>query len=45
MLYVSILSANRDARRFENADVFDITRKISGHVGFGHGIHYCCLSI
>jgi cytochrome P450 len=41
LLYVSILSANRDASQFENPDVFDITRKISGHVGFGHGIHYC----
>jgi cytochrome P450 len=41
VLYVSMLSANRDASQFENADVFDITRKISGHVGFGHGIHYC----
>lgn len=41
LLYVSMLSANRDASQFENPDVFDITRKISGHVGFGHGIHYC----
>jgi cytochrome P450 len=41
LLYVSILSANRDASQFESPDVFDINRKISGHVGFGHGIHYC----
>jgi cytochrome P450 len=40
-LYVSILSANRDPSQFENPDEFDITRKPGGHVGFGHGIHYC----
>jgi cytochrome P450 len=41
LLYVSILSANRDPGQFEDPDVFNITRKISGHLGFGHGIHYC----
>jgi len=41
LLYVSILSANRDASQFENPDVFDITRETGGHLGFGHGIHYC----
>jgi cytochrome P450 len=41
LLYVSILSANRDASQFENPDVFDVTREAGGHLGFGHGIHYC----
>ena len=41
MLFVSILSANRDATQFENPDAFDITRNTGGHLGFGHGIHYC----
>jgi cytochrome P450 len=41
LLYVSILSANRDPSQFEDPDAFSITRKISGHLGFGHGIHYC----
>ena len=41
LLYVSILSANRDASQFENPDVFDVTRDAGGHLGFGHGIHYC----
>jgi cytochrome P450 len=34
-------SANRDPERFANPDQLDLTRDTSGHVGFGHGIHYC----
>lgn len=34
-------SANRDPRRWPEADRYDITRRTSGHVGFGHGIHMC----
>ncbi|MGJ4898039.1 cytochrome P450 [Bradyrhizobium oligotrophicum] len=34
-------SANRDPRRWEQPDSYDITRKVSGHVGFGSGIHMC----
>lgn len=34
-------SANRDPRRWENADSYDITRRTSGHVGYGSGIHMC----
>jgi cytochrome P450 len=34
-------SANRDATRFAEPDVFDVDRDSGGHVAFGHGIHYC----
>jgi cytochrome P450 len=34
-------SANRDPSRFPEADRLDVGRDTSGHVGFGHGIHYC----
>jgi 4-methoxybenzoate monooxygenase (O-demethylating) len=34
-------AANRDPRRWDSADTYDITRKVSGHVGFGSGIHMC----
>ncbi|MDN4610154.1 cytochrome P450 [Arthrobacter burdickii] len=34
-------SANRDPRRWENPDEFDLSRDPSGHVGFGFGIHQC----
>ena len=34
-------SANRDERRYADAERFDVTRDASGHVAFGHGIHFC----
>jgi cytochrome P450 len=34
-------AANRDRRRWDNPDSYDITRRTSGHVGFGSGIHMC----
>lgn len=34
-------SANRDERQFANPDVYDISRKPRGHVGFGGGVHAC----
>ena len=34
-------SANRDPRKWENPEKYDITRVTSGHVGFGSGAHSC----
>lgn len=34
-------SANRDPRRWNAPDVFDLSRDPSGHVGFGMGLHQC----
>ena len=34
-------SANRDERRFPNADIFDLDRNPKGHLGFGTGKHFC----
>jgi cytochrome P450 len=34
-------SANRDERRFDDADRFDVRRDIGRHLAFGFGIHLC----
>jgi cytochrome P450 len=36
-----VASANRDERRWSDPDRFDIHRKISQHLTFGLGTHYC----
>ncbi|MBB6550223.1 cytochrome P450 family protein [Nonomuraea rubra] len=38
---VSIASANRDPRVFDEPDRLDITREPGPHLGFGHGPHFC----
>ncbi|WP_280380214.1 cytochrome P450 [Nocardia wallacei] len=38
---VSLLAANRDPQRFDDADALDIHRTARGHVSFGHGVHQC----
>jgi len=34
-------SANRDPGRWPAASALDVGRDATGHVAFGHGIHYC----
>lgn len=34
-------AANRDPRRWERPDDYDIARRTSGHAGFGNGVHMC----
>ncbi|MEG3178873.1 cytochrome P450 [Sphingomonas sp. RB3P16] len=36
-----LAAANRDPRRWDAPDRFDLDRMTSGHVGFGFGIHQC----
>ena len=40
MLFI-VSAANRDHRKYEDPDRFDIHRKVGQHLGFGYGIHYC----
>ncbi|HSO96478.1 MAG TPA: cytochrome P450 [Acidimicrobiia bacterium] len=34
-------AANHDDREFSDPERFDVTRTITRHLSFGHGVHYC----
>ena len=36
-----VSAANRDDRRWDDPERFDVHRKIGQHLAFGYGIHYC----
>ncbi|WP_024875068.1 cytochrome P450 family protein [Saccharomonospora piscinae] len=38
---LALTSANRDEEQFPEPDTLDLRRDTTGHMAFGHGIHYC----
>ena len=40
-IVVGLAAANRDGRRFDGPDEFDIDRTDRAHLAFGRGIHHC----
>jgi cytochrome P450 len=37
----AVSSADHDPAQFPHPDRLDLSRDTSGHVAFGHGVHYC----
>ncbi|MFE3258637.1 cytochrome P450 [Nocardia sp. NPDC059091] len=40
-VFVALAAANRDADRYPAPDALDPARDTTGHLAFGHGIHFC----
>ena len=40
-MILSVNAANRDPEAFAEPEAFDPDRTERGHVGFGHGAHFC----
>lgn len=41
-VWIAYLAGNHDVTQFPNPDRLDLERQnASGHLSFGHGIHYC----
>ncbi|MGV9664268.1 cytochrome P450 family protein [Nocardia niigatensis] len=40
-VYIALAAANRDEDRYPDADTLDPGRDATGHLAFGHGIHFC----
>jgi cytochrome P450 len=40
-VHIALAAANHDPDRYPGADRLDITANATGHLAFGHGIHFC----
>ncbi|MBF6132483.1 cytochrome P450 [Nocardia otitidiscaviarum] len=40
-VYIALAAANRDPSRYDSGPDLDIDGNTSGHLAFGHGIHFC----
>jgi cytochrome P450 len=41
MMILILAAANRDEREYTDPDELDIARRLSRHMAFGQGVHYC----